>query len=297
MHEHVDQSQRSLLLTLSITLIILLFEFFGGIFSNSLALLSDSGHMLTDAMSLGLAVLAFYISRKVSQNSQSTYGYYRLEILSALVNGVLLILVASGIFYGAIERFYFPREINAGLMLAVAVVGLIANLASMSILSPHSKENLNIKGAFWHVMSDALSSVGVVFGGLVVLFTGFSQIDPILSIIIGFLVIRGAWGILVEVVHILLESVPMDIKLEDVISEVKKIEGIKDVHHVHIWTITSGYRALSAHIEISDALISQCGGLLDKVSRLLHEKFDIEHSTLQLECESCNGSIVCGRKI
>ncbi|MBI5700272.1 cation transporter [Candidatus Saganbacteria bacterium] len=294
-HEHEAKSQSSLIITLSVTAIIMFVEFLGGVFSNSLALLSDSGHMLTDVFSLAFALLAFWVARKVSGNVEKTYGYYRLEILSALANGVILVLIAIAIFWGAFRRFYSPHEINSNLMMIVALVGLLANLFSIYILSPHSKENLNIKGAFRHVASDTLSSIGVIIGGLIIMFTGFTAIDPILSIIIGLLILRGAYDILTESISILLEAVPESIELPNVIKSIKEIEGVKNIHDLHIWTITSGYHALSAHIDLEDAKLSECSGILDKIEDMLHDKFNIEHATLQPECESCEGGMICSR--
>jgi len=296
MHEHNEsKSQKPMLITLLIALFILSFEFFGGLFSNSLALLSDAGHMLTDVMSLALALFSFWAARNIARNSKKTYGYFRLEILSALINGVVLALISVAIFWGAITRIYSPAQIDVEIMLPVAIVGLIANLISIFILSPHSHGNLNVKGAFWHVVSDTLSSVAVVAGGLIIWLTGFRMIDPILSILIGCLILRGAWGILSEAVSILLEAVPQDLVLSDVIKSIKEIEGIKELHHVHIWTITSGFRAFSAHVEIDDTMVSACSGLLDKINMMLHDKYNIEHATLQLECEACDGDLVCRR--
>ncbi len=296
MHADEHKSRKSLIIALLVTVFFMLFEFFGGMLSNSMALISDAGHMLTDSTALIMALLAFWIARRASGNAEKTFGYYRLEILSALANGVILVVIAFFVFWGAIARLYEPVPINTGIMMVVAVVGLLANLFSIFVLSPHSGENLNIKGAFWHVSSDALSSVAAIAGALIIWLTGFKAVDPILSIIIGILIIKGACDIICEAVEILMEAAPQDIRLEDVVKSLKEIEGVKDLHHVHIWTITSGYRALSAHVEIEDVRVSQCGNLLQKINDMLSKKYDIEHATLQFECERCEGGLVCERK-
>lgn len=287
------QSQRPMTAILLLSSIILFFEFFGGIFSNSLALLSDSGHMLTDVLALVLALFAFWIARERPENEKQTFGYYRFEILSALINGIVLVVIVGAIFAGALQRIYSPPQINLAIMLPIAIIGLAANLFSIFILLPHSHENLNIKGAFWHIIADAISSVCVVLGGIIIWFTGFNLIDPILSVLIGVLIIRGAYSLLLEAVNILLESAPDNVELADVVKSVKTIKGIKDMHHVHIWTITSGYLALSAHVEIEDKMVSQCADLLTEINKLLHEKHNIRHATLQLECENNLKDISC----
>lgn len=290
MHEHkVDQ--KPLLIALSITASMMVVEFAGGLLSNSLALVSDAGHMLTDTSVLALALLAMWIARRAQASPERTFGYYRLEILSALFNGAALVAIAGAILFEAWQRFQNPAPVQSGIMLLVAAAGLLANLLGAWVLSSGRRENLNIKAAFWHILSDAVSSVGVILGGTIIFFTGWQVVDPILGALIALLIIRGAWDILSEAVEILLEATPRDIKLKEVIGEIKKIEGVRELHDVHIWTITSGYRALAAHVEIEDAQVSACAELLEKINRRLHEKFDIDHATLQLECQTCTPGV------
>ena len=291
MHEHSADPQ-PLLIALTITAFMMIAEFFGGLLSNSLALVSDAGHMLTDTSVLALALLAMWIARRAQASPERTFGYYRLEILSALFNGAALLLVAGVILFESYQRYLHPLEVQSGLMLAVAAAGLLANLLGAWVLSSGRRENLNIKAAFWHVLSDAVSSVGVIAGGLIIYFTGWQLVDPILGALIALLIIRGACDILTEAVEILLEATPRDIKLDQVIEEIKGIEGVRELHDVHIWTITSGLRALAAHVEIEDAMVSTCGDLLEKINQRLYDKFNISHATLQLECQACPGCAI-----
>ena len=298
MHEHKHSSsetygtnRNALALALSITTLMMVVEFVGGLISGSLALISDAGHMLTDTGALALALFALWFSRRPA-TAEKTYGFYRVEILSALLNGSLLVVIAGYIFYEAIQRFINPSEVQGMLMLAVAGIGLLANLIGAFILSKGSKENLNVSAALWHILSDALSSVGVIIGGLIIIFTGVFIIDPIIGALIAVVILRGAWRVIRESVDILLEATPKDIKYEEV-EQAMKIEGVKDIHDLHIWTITSGMRALSAHVLIDDTLISECGNVSKKIKNILLEKYSIDHVTLEFECESCPQGLVC----
>jgi len=282
-------NKRALIFALSITFTMMLVEFIGGILSNSLALISDAGHMLTDTGSLALALFALWFSRRPA-TAEKTYGFYRTEILSALLNGALLIVIAVYIFYEAFQRFIHPAEVKGMFMLAVAGVGLIANVLGAVVLSKGNRENLNTDAALWHMISDALSSVGVILGSLVIIFTGFFLADPIIGVLIGIVILRGAWKVIKESVDILLEATPKDINLEEIVQTLKNnIQGINDIHDLHIWTITSGLRALSAHVLIEDTLVSNCENISDRIKNILKEKFKINHATLEFECETCSG--------
>jgi len=278
--------KKPLVIALSLTFLMMIIEVIGGILSGSLALLSDAGHMLTDTMALSICLLAaVFASRPATKNK--TYGFYRLEILSALFNGAILMLIAIYIFYTAIRRIIDPVEVSGGLMLIVAIAGLAINLAGAFVLHRGSKENLNVKGAFLHVVSDAVSSVGVVVGGLIIISTGWYLIDPILGILIGVLILRGALSLVFESVNILLEAAPKELDIEAVGSAIKKIKGIIDVHDIHIWTISSGNYAFSTHIKVDDILISKSDAIVAEINRLLKDRFGIVHTTLQFECETC----------
>lgn len=287
-----SQNKRALILVLCITSIIMLVELAGGLWSGSLALISDAGHMLTDTGSLAFTLLALWYSRRPA-TSKKSYGFYRFEILSALLNGVLLALIAGYIFFEAYKRLLNPQPIAGGLMLEIAIIGLLANLIGVFILSKGSHENLNIKGAFWHILSDALSSVGVIIGGMIILLTGFTLVDPIIGFAIAILILRGALNLVFESVDILLESTPGDIDVNKVIETVKKIKGVKDFHDLHIWTITSGLRSLSAHVYIEDTLLSKCEKVSAQIKQLLKDQFNITHTTLEFECVSCEPNKSC----
>ena len=299
MHQHKHSRaeeygtyRNALVLALSITALMMAVEFAGGILSGSLALISDAGHMLTDAGALALALFALWFSRKPA-TAEKTYGFYRAEILSALLNGSVLIVIAGYIFYEAIRRFMNPTEVQGMLMLGVAGIGLAANLAAAFVLSRGSKKNLNVRAALWHVLSDAFSSAGVIIGGLIILFTGVFIVDPIIGFVIGLVILRGAWKVVRESVDILLEATPKDIKHEEVKKTLCEVKGVREVHDLHIWTITSGMRALSAHVLIDDTLVSRCGGVSRDLKKTLRDKFLIDHVTLEFECKACPEGLVC----
>ena len=288
----MNNNQKSLLIALLITLLIFFVELIGGFISNSLALVSDAGHMLTDSMALGMALGAVFFAARPA-TTKRTFGFYRIEILAALLNGSLLFLVAFYIFYEAYLRFMHPAEVRSLLMLGIALIGLVANLVGAFFISHGSKENLNIRAAFLHVISDAVSSVGVIAGGVIIYFTHWYVVDPILGIMIGILILRGAYGLVKEASDILLESIPRGIKFEEVAEEIKKVKGIVGIHDLHIWTLTSGINAISAHLLIRDEMTDEAAKILDEVKRHLANKYDIKHCTFQTECESCPEGIIC----
>ncbi len=293
-HEHHQHhlNKRALSLALINTLVIMVAEFAGGILSGSLALISDAGHMLTDAGSLLLSLLATQFSRQPSTNER-TFGLYRLEILAALFNGAVLIVLSVYIFFEAVMRVFHPEPIKGMLMMVIAVIGLLSNILSAYWLADKG-ENLNIKGAFLHVILDAVTSVGVIFAGLIIVFTGFTIVDPLVSFVISIFVLKGGWGLLRESVDILLESTPSDINIDEVKRSIKEnAKEIKDVHDLHVWTITSGIRALSAHLLIDDAKVSKCADIAGKTKEMLERKYDITHATLEFECKSCKESEGC----
>jgi len=279
--------RRGLLIALSITVLMMVAELVGGLLSNSLALLSDAGHMLTDNLALLLSFFAMKFAT-MPATDRRTFGFYRLEILAALINGVILVLISFYIIYAAYLRILHPQPVQGMLMLVVAIIGLIANIIGALVLTKHSHSNLNIRGAYLHIIGDALSSVGVVVGGVVILQTGWYLIDPILSILISFVIIYGAWALVKESVSILLESVPAHVDIDIVATEIGKLAGVREAYHIHVWTITSGVYAMSAHVIIDDQLVSRSRDLLDEIRALLSKKFKILHSTIQLECERCD---------
>ncbi len=287
-HDHRADSLKGLKWTLVLTALLMLVEFLGGWLSGSLALVSDAGHMLTDVLALGLSLLAIRFATTPA-NAKKTYGFYRLEILAALLNGVTLIVLSGYIFYEAWQRFSSPTEIKSGLMIIVALAGLAVNIAGFFVLRASSKNNLNVRGAFLHVVGDLLSSVAVIIGGFIIRFTGWLLIDPVLSVLIGIMILKGAYGIVKESVDILLEAAPAGIESAEIEKALSRIKGIKALHHLHVWSLSSGIHALSAHVQIEDQMTSQSDALLAGIQELLEHKFGILHTTIQFECTECNG--------
>ena len=286
-HNHNHRTgQKGLLVTLILTAVLMLVEFAGGWLSGSLALVSDAGHMLTDVLALGLALLAIRFATTPA-NAKKTYGFYRLEILAALLNGVTLIVLSGYIFYEAWQRFSSPTGIKSGLMIVVALAGLAVNIAGFFVLRSSSRDNLNVRGAFLHVVGDLLSSVAVIIGGLIIRFTGWLLIDPILSVLIGLMILKGAYGLVKESVDVLLEAAPAGIESQEIEKALTGIKDIKALHHLHVWSLSSGVHALSAHVQIDDQMTSQSDALLAEIQELLEHKFGILHTTIQLECTEC----------
>ena len=284
--------RRGILLALAITLIMMIAEIIGGLLSNSLALLSDAGHMFTDALALTLSFFALKFA-SMPATEKKTYGFYRLEILSALLNGIMLIVISLYILYEAYQRILHPAVVEGKLMLIVAVIGLVVNILGALFLVKHHATSLNIRGAFLHIIGDAASSVGVIIGGIIIYYTGWFLIDPLLSIMIAVGIILGTLGLVTESVNILLESVPAHISVETVVQEIENIKGVQEAYHVHVWTITSGVYALSAHVVIDDQLGSGSRELLDAIRTMLEQRFNILHSTIQLECQRCDTEGSC----
>ncbi len=292
-HEHDNRAAgRPLKITLGLVLVIMVAEIIGGVLSNSLALLSDAGHMLTDALALGLSLFAMNLARRPATPTR-TFGYHRAEIMAALANGAVLVLVSALIFYEAAQRFSNLPTVKTPLMMIIAGIGLAANLIGIGLLRSGSRQSINIRAAFWHVAGDTLSSVGVIIAGAIIYFTGWYIADPIVAVVIGVVILWGAVRIVREASDILLESVPPHVRIEDVSAAVKKVAGVVDMHDVHIWTITSGIYALSAHLSIADQTVSQSCDIVTKVNELLAADFNITHTTLQLECDSCPTGLVC----
>ena len=291
-HSSANANQRRLLIALAITGLMTLVELVGGALSNSLALLGDAGHMFTDTLALGLSVVALSLAKRPASRTR-TYGFHRAEVMAALANGTILVLICGLIFYEAYQRFVNPPEVRGTLMLAVAAIGLLANLFGILILRSASRDNLNVRGAFLHMWGDTISSLGVIVGGVIILAAGWTIVDPIISIFIGLLILRGAVKLVLESSDILLEAVPKHLDVTEISTALKEIEGVKDVHDVHLWTITSGLYALSCHLQIEDRMVSSSSHIVEEVNRALSQKFGIGHSTLQLECGECENSPVC----
>lgn len=290
---HLDhEDNRPLKIALAIVIVVMIAEVIGGILSNSLALISDAGHMLADVFAISLGIFAINMAKRPVTQTK-TYGYYRAEIMAALANGTILILVAVYIFYEAAQRFSETSSVDALTMLPVAGIGLVANISGIFLLKEQSHKSLNIKAAFWHIIGDTLSSTGVMIAGMIILATDWYVVDPIIATIIGVVILWGAIRIVREATDVLLESVPKHISIDEVVAAVSNIEGVNDLHDVHIWTITSGVYAISAHLDIEDQMVSQSGEIVSAVNRVLTRDFNISHTTLQLECQSCPTGLVC----
>ncbi len=267
----------SLLLIFSFALV----ELIGGFLTNSLALLSDAGHMLTDSVSLLIALVAQVIVQK-AKGRRMTYGLYRLEVVAALINGLFLIALIGYIAYEAFGRFLSPEPVLGPQMLLIAVLGLLINLVTGYLLFKASEENINVKAAFLHVVTDTLGSVAAIGAGLAVTFWGFYLADPILSVAVALLILPGVYSVLRESFNVLLELVPASIDPEEVEREIKKVEGVIDVHDLHVWSITSGSVVLTAHVVVTD--VSACNDILKNIENSV-KKLGIDHTTIQIERE------------
>ena len=278
--------RRAMTTTFGLTFTYFIVEVIGGILTNSLALLADAAHMLTDVFGLGLALFAIWISQRPA-NAEKTYGYYRVEILAALANAVVLFFISFYILYEAYRRFQEPPEVNSLPMLAVAAVGLVVNLVGIYNLRSGSKESLNVQGAFLEVVSDMLGSIGVIVAGLIMYFTGWYYADPIFSVLIGLFILPRTWGLMKQAVNVLLESTPAHINLKAVEEAMLSVPNVAAVHDLHVWTITSGMDALSAHIVLTEGKSLEEGPkILDAVNAQLKEKFGIAHTTIQIDSAS-----------
>jgi cobalt-zinc-cadmium efflux system protein len=266
-------------------------EIIGGLLANSLALLSDAGHMLTDILALGLSIVAMRFAQKPPTASK-TFGFYRLEILAAFFNGMLLFFISFYIFYEAYHRLVHPEEIKGLFMLVVAAIGLLANVVGIVILKKSALKNLNVKSAFFHMVGDTISSVGVIVGGLVILYTGWNLVDSLIGIFIAMLILGGAYRLVRESIDIFLEATPKDINMAKMLDDLHKIKGVKEIHHLHLWTITSGIYAMSAHVLIEDLLVSRSTQILQEIERLLQGKYGMEHTTIQFESEFCGDDLL-----
>jgi cobalt-zinc-cadmium efflux system protein len=274
---------------LILTTIYMLAEVLGGLWTGSLALVADAGHMLTDAFGLGMALAAIWFSQRPA-TAAKTYGFYRTEILAAMANGVLLFGVAGYILYEAWSRFQQPEAINSVPMLVVAIGGLVVNLIGAKLLHGASEESLNARGAFLEVLSDLMGSIGVIVAAIVIYFTGWWQVDPIVSVLIGLFILPRTWGLMKSALDVLLESVPSGVDLEAIEEAMQAVSGVQSVHDLHVWSITSGFVAMSAHIT-GDGRPST--DILHDVQAMLLERFKIQHATLQVEAEDHTDDGAC----
>jgi len=278
-----SDNQRRLAWTLALVVVYMFAELVGGYLANSLALLADAGHMLSDAASLSLSLFALWIARK-PPDDERTFGYYRAEILAALVNGATLGAMSIFIFWEAVARFGEPPAVQGPLMMGVAVGGLFINLAGLYILHGGADENLNVRGAWLHVLGDTLGSVGaIVAGGLIWAF-GIHWVDPAASVLIGLLILYSSWELLAETVSVLMEFSPGHIDVDEVRNTMMAVDGVVGVHDLHVWSITSGLISLSAHVEVGE--LDDYSVCLETLRETLADEFGIRHTTIQIEPES-----------
>lgn len=272
--------KKRLAAALGLTVAFMIVEVVGGLWTGSLALLADAAHMLTDAGGLVLALVAIRFSERPA-TPQNTYGYVRMEVLSALANAVVLLLLTIYIFYEAYERFLNPPPILGGPMLIVAMFGLTVNLISMKLLSAGSSESLNVKGAYFEVLGDMLGSLGVIVAAGVVMLTGWALADPIIGAGIGLLILPRTWTLLKQAIHILMEGTPPEIDMPMLENELINIPGVDAIHDLHVWTISSGVDAMSCHIVVND--MSEARTILSRARAIMEEKFGLSHVTIQID--------------
>jgi cobalt-zinc-cadmium efflux system protein len=264
---------------LLITAAFMVAELIGGVLANSLALLADAGHMLTDVLALALSLMAMRLAMR-PPSPERTFGYVRMEILAALVNGAVLLGISVWIAWEAWGRLRTPQDVDAPLMMAVAILGLLVNLVGAGLLKEHAGDNLNVRGAYLHVLGDLLGSVGAIGAGAVILLTGWTPADPLASVIIAGLILLGAWRLVREASEVLLEMVPRHVDMTEVLKDLRAVPHLEDVHDLHVWTLTSGFVALSGHGVLDDPTHHQ--SVLDEIGERMKER-GIEHVTFQLE--------------
>lgn len=281
---HTDHIEKKLGLVFVIAIGLFILEIVGGILSNSLALVADSFHILLDVIALGISLMAFKIAQR-PHSTTLTFGFHRIEIIAAFINGISLVALAAFIFYEAYRRFLNPPEIDIGTLLIVAFAGLCVNIVMAFILKKESKANLNVKGSYMHVLGDLLSSVGVIIGAVLIFFLNNFIIDAIVSVGIGFLIVRSGMMLCKECLHIFMEGAPKEIVISEVSQVLQKFDGVTDVHDIHVWTLTSNVFALSAHVRVKQEYMHDPNTLLKKINQTMKEQFGINHCTIQIESE------------
>ncbi|HKA00389.1 MAG TPA: cation diffusion facilitator family transporter [Candidatus Solibacter sp.] len=285
-HSHSHGTGSTLRWSLAATTVFALIEAFAGWKAHSLALLSDAGHNFTDALALGLAWVGFYLQSKPADETK-TYGYHRASVLSAFVNALTLVALSAWIIVESVARLRNPEPVHESVMIVIAGLGLAVNAAIMLALRAASRNDLNIRSAFVHMLGDALGSIAIIAGALVIRSTGWMRIDPLLSMAIAVLIVWTAWDIIRESLNILLEGLPRGIKLDDVTAQMNAVEGVLGVHDLHIWSLGSHTHALSCHVRIEDVPPSSSDAILRRLNTLLEHSFGISHTTIQFEHTSC----------
>ena len=286
MHSNVNDKwhnghARKLKFVLVITVLFLIVEVFTAILTNSLALIANAIHMFTDVAGIGLALFAINFSNKRSATPQKTYGFYRMEILAALINSTIILILSFYIIYEAYWRLFEHKEIEGLYVFVIAVIGLLVNLVGIKILHKHAKENINVEGAYLEVLKDMYGSCAVIATALILIFTKLYIIDPIISIGLSLFILPRTWSLMKRVVNILMEGVPSNISYEEVKKSILEVKGVTGVFDLHLWTITSGFDAMTAHVVITD--ISKSQSILKEITSILEKKYNITHNTIQIE--------------
>ncbi len=295
-HHHVnveDTSGTRLLITLALNLIIPIIQIIAGIFAHSMALISDATHNFSDFMAVLISYIAYRIGKK-GATAQNTFGYRRAEIMAALINVIILAGACIFILYGAFQRFLSPEIVSGKIVIWAALVGIVGNGFSAWLLFQDSKDNLNIRGAFLHMLGDFLTSVVVLVSGIVLLFKSWYWLDPLLSVLIAIFILKNCWTILKSSTMILMNATPDNIKLNDISTHLLKIEEVKSVHYLHAWPVSSSGISFSCHLVVSDQLVSKTEKLSECIRDSIFHKFGIDHAVLQFETEPCgNGTLLC----
>ena len=286
MHAANESNLRRVMIALVLTGTFMVVEVIGGILSGSLALLADAGHMLTDTMALALAAFAFHVSKRPA-NGNLTYGYQRFQILAAFVNGLSLLLIVGWIVYEAVARFIMPRDVLGETMLAVAAAGFVVNIIAFVVLHRGDQENLNIRGAALHVAGDLLGSVAAIVAAIVIIYTGWTLIDPLLSLAVAGLILRSAWTLVKRSAHVLLEGAPEWLDRDEMRAMItERVDAVADIHHVHVWGLTPQDLMLTMHLRLGSPVENHTE-VVRQVKTVLREHFGIAHSTIEVEVDDC----------
>ena len=287
LHERGGQTRLRLALSLALTLAFVVIEALAGYFANSLALLTDAVHNITDVAALALTWYAFRLAEQPA-HAGKTFGYHRAGILAALINSTSLALIAAGIFYEAYQRFLTPPPVSSNILMTVGAAAFVVNLATAWLVSHGAQHDLNLRSAFLHLLGDVFSTLGAVLAGVGIWLTGLDWLDPLASALIGLLILWNAWLVSRETVGILLESTPRDIDMSAMVRDLMRVDGVRSIHDLHVWSISQSLRILSAHVVIDDMLISQAAPIRQEIGRLIAQEYGIGHTTLQIECEGCD---------
>jgi len=286
LHNHSNETGSRLIITMLLNFVITIAEIIGGIISGSLSLISDALHNFSDGIAVIISYFAIQLKKKPN-TEKHTFGFKRAEILAALINAAVLVAISIYLFYESAVRLMHPQEVEGGLMTLIAAIGLIANVIGTLLLKKDSGSSLNIKSAYLHLLSDAVSSAAVIAGGIAIYFFKIYWLDPVLTILISIYVLKESFEIVTDTLHVLMEGTPKNISMDEIKKLVEQVEGVVDIHHLHVWTVGENDIHLESHINIKNILTKESDLLRTKIEKLLHDKFDVHHSTIQFECDAC----------